>query len=153
MEESIGPAAGSTWRLGFAIRSDAERSAVPGSVGSYTWSGAGGTLFWVDPAEKLVVVGMVQGLTKATYRTALCQLTYGVLTVSQKPTTPFQGKVPEENLRDYAGTYDFGLSTSAADKQDATGGVGIASAEMANDALKVTAVVEGGPSVSAAILR
>ena len=64
MEESIGPAAGSTWGLGFAIRRDAEsRSAVPGSVGSYTWSGAGGILvFGWTLREKLVVVGMVQGL-------------------------------------------------------------------------------------------
>jgi hypothetical protein len=148
----VGPATGSTWGLGFAIRSNAERSAVPGSVSSYLWSGAGGTVFWVDPAEKLIVVGMIQSLAQASYRPALRRLTYGALMVPEKPTTPFQGKVPEESLRAYAGTYDFGSSTSSADRQVATGGVGIASAGMADGALKVTAVVEGGPSALAGIV-
>ncbi|MBV9560609.1 MAG: beta-lactamase family protein, partial [Bradyrhizobium sp.] len=39
----VGPLGGSTWGLGFAVRSDAAWSLVPGSVGSYSWMGASGT--------------------------------------------------------------------------------------------------------------
>jgi CubicO group peptidase (beta-lactamase class C family) len=31
-----------------------------GSVGEYTWGGAASTIFWVDPAERLVVIFMTQ---------------------------------------------------------------------------------------------
>ena len=55
----VGPQAGTTWGLGFAVRSDAARSTVPGSVGSFSWSGTSGTYFWVDPAEQLVAVQMI----------------------------------------------------------------------------------------------
>jgi CubicO group peptidase (beta-lactamase class C family) len=33
---------------------------VPGSEGEYTWAGAGGTFFWIDPKEQLAVVYMAQ---------------------------------------------------------------------------------------------
>jgi hypothetical protein len=49
---TVGPLGGSTCGFGFAIRSDAAWSVVPGSVGSFTRSGAWGTCFWVDPAEQ-----------------------------------------------------------------------------------------------------
>jgi CubicO group peptidase (beta-lactamase class C family) len=60
----VGPSRGSTWGLGFAIRTDLDNSSVPGSVGSYSWSGAGGTVFWVDPAEKLIAIMMIQSYVK-----------------------------------------------------------------------------------------
>ena len=44
--------------LGFGVNtapSTAERSA-----GEYNWGGAAGTVFWIDPVEDLVVVGMIQ---------------------------------------------------------------------------------------------
>lgn len=56
----VGPRGGSTWGLGFAIRSNAAWSLMPGSVGSFTWLGAGGTYFWIDPAEQLVAVQLIQ---------------------------------------------------------------------------------------------
>ena len=34
--------------------------AMPGSVGDLFWEGYAGTTFWVDPAERLIVVGMIQ---------------------------------------------------------------------------------------------
>ncbi len=46
--------------LGLAVLVDVAASAVPGSVGEYTWGGAAGTNFWVDPAEDLAVVSMIQ---------------------------------------------------------------------------------------------
>jgi CubicO group peptidase (beta-lactamase class C family) len=78
----VGPAAGSSWGLGFAIRTDPENSFIPGSVGSYTWNGAWGTYFWVDPAEKLIAVQMIQKSSgEDPYFGALRHLTYGALTV------------------------------------------------------------------------
>jgi CubicO group peptidase (beta-lactamase class C family) len=56
----IGGTGGSGFGLGFGVSRDPVRSAVLGSPGEYSWGGAAGTVFWVDPVEQLVVVGMVQ---------------------------------------------------------------------------------------------
>ena len=58
--EAIGPARGASWGLGFAIRTGLESSQVPGSVGSYSWNGVWGTFFWIDPAEKMIALLMIQ---------------------------------------------------------------------------------------------
>ncbi|MEC9241364.1 MAG: hypothetical protein VYA48_01795, partial [Gemmatimonadota bacterium] len=39
---------------------EAGRDGTPGSVGEYYWFGVAGTSFWVDPAEELIGVFMVQ---------------------------------------------------------------------------------------------
>lgn len=49
---------GYTFGLGFAVRSQAGISSLAGSEGDYTWGGAYGTYFWVDPKEQLAVVFM-----------------------------------------------------------------------------------------------
>ena len=54
------PEMGTSFGLGFAVRTDAGRNPVPGSPGDFSWSGITGTFFWVDPKEKLVAVMMVQ---------------------------------------------------------------------------------------------
>ena len=46
--------------LGFAVRKDNGVANFPGSAGEFTWGGAAGTGFWVDPKEQLVVVVMTQ---------------------------------------------------------------------------------------------
>ena len=46
--------------LGWGLNTDVVASGVPGSVGEYSWGGAAGTVFWVDPVEEMVVVGMIQ---------------------------------------------------------------------------------------------
>jgi CubicO group peptidase (beta-lactamase class C family) len=46
--------------LGFAVRRADGLNGAPGSAGEYTWGGAGGTAFWVDPKEQLVAVLMTQ---------------------------------------------------------------------------------------------
>jgi CubicO group peptidase (beta-lactamase class C family) len=46
--------------LGFGVLTSAVTNKVIGSVGEYNWGGAAGTIFWVDPAEELVVVSMIQ---------------------------------------------------------------------------------------------
>lgn len=46
--------------LGFAVVTDRARAGLPYSVGSYYWGGSQGTVFWIDPAEELVGILMVQ---------------------------------------------------------------------------------------------
>jgi CubicO group peptidase (beta-lactamase class C family) len=46
--------------LGFAVVSDPGSLGYPYSKGSYFWGGSQGTVFWIDPAEELTGVLMVQ---------------------------------------------------------------------------------------------
>ena len=46
--------------LGFSVRMHAGLAPLPGSVGQYFWSGIGGTLFFVDPAEDLFALLLTQ---------------------------------------------------------------------------------------------
>jgi CubicO group peptidase (beta-lactamase class C family) len=57
---AMGPQTGATWGLGFALRNSAAGSQVPGSLGSFTRSGIWGTYFWVDPAEQLIALQLIQ---------------------------------------------------------------------------------------------
>jgi CubicO group peptidase (beta-lactamase class C family) len=75
------PAAGQGFGLGFAVRTSEGQNPLPGSVGTFYWTGAFGTTFWIDPVEKLVGIMMIQvPLAKtATYRRAMRYLTYQAL--------------------------------------------------------------------------
>ena len=75
------PAAGQSFGLGFAIRTEPGRNPLPGSVGTFYWSGAWGTTFWIDPQEKLIGIMMIQVAngTGAPYRRAMRNLTYQAL--------------------------------------------------------------------------
>ncbi|MEQ1776456.1 MAG: serine hydrolase domain-containing protein [Burkholderiales bacterium] len=53
--------AGYEFGLTMAVRTSAGGPAMMGSPGVFTWSGASGTDFWVDPKEQLVVVFMSAG--------------------------------------------------------------------------------------------
>ena len=46
--------------LGVAVRTTPGIARLTGSVGDYSWSGAFGTTWWVDPKEQLTVVFMAQ---------------------------------------------------------------------------------------------
>ncbi|MFP3947760.1 MAG: serine hydrolase domain-containing protein [Longimicrobiales bacterium] len=46
--------------LGFTVKTELGPDGMPGSVGNYYWFGVGGTSFWVDPAEDLVGIFMIQ---------------------------------------------------------------------------------------------
>ena len=67
------PEMGEGFGLGFLVRKDVGHNPLPGSVGDFSWSGAYGTYFWVDPKEKLVATLMVQnafnekGLAKSAH--------------------------------------------------------------------------------------
>ena len=78
---SLGGVSGSGFGLGFGIITDVPKSGVIGSVGEYSWGGAAGTVFWVDPVEEIVVVGMVQLMQSPwPLRRELKTLTYQALT-------------------------------------------------------------------------
>jgi CubicO group peptidase (beta-lactamase class C family) len=66
--------------LGFAVRRAAGESPVPGSVGSYHWSGIGGTSFFVDPAQDLYAMLLTQAPNQRDhYRQLLRNLVYAAL--------------------------------------------------------------------------
>ena len=66
--------------LGFAVRLQAGIAHVPGSIGQYFWGGLAGTTFWVDPAEQLFALLLIQapGL-RDYYRTLFRDLVYSAL--------------------------------------------------------------------------
>jgi CubicO group peptidase (beta-lactamase class C family) len=66
--------------LGFAVRTSAGMAPFPGSVGNYYWSGAAGTSFWVDPAERLFAVLMIQApVQREHYRLLFRDLVYAAI--------------------------------------------------------------------------
>jgi CubicO group peptidase (beta-lactamase class C family) len=76
------PELGQGYGLGLGIRLQPGLSVVPGSVGDYYWGGATGPYFWVDPAERLIVVFMLQEFNaqrRARYRSLLRNLVYQAL--------------------------------------------------------------------------
>ena len=52
--------AGHGFGLGFSVRLTAGDSDMPGSVGDYSWGGLAGTQFWIDPAEQMIAIMMIQ---------------------------------------------------------------------------------------------
>jgi CubicO group peptidase (beta-lactamase class C family) len=67
--------------LGFAVRVSAGMAPFPGSVGNYYWGGAAGTTFWVDPAERLFAVMMIQApVQREHYRVLFRDLVYAAVT-------------------------------------------------------------------------
>ncbi len=50
----------SGWGIGFSVLSDPTALGVMSSVGDYSWTGGGGTVFWIDPVEDIVVVSLMQ---------------------------------------------------------------------------------------------
>jgi CubicO group peptidase (beta-lactamase class C family) len=66
--------------LGFAVRLQTGIAPVPGSIGQYFWGGLAGTTFWVDPAEQLFALLLIQapGL-RDYYRTLFRDLVYSAL--------------------------------------------------------------------------
>lgn len=132
----VGELAGRTFGLGFAIRTDPVHSFTPGAVGSFSWAGHWGTQFWIDPAEKLIGIQMIQAAPgkgrAAVSFPGIRYLAYGALTVAEPSSVAPSARpaiLSSEALADYAGTYDFGDSVSSRDMQDVvdgkTGSLGI----------------------------
>jgi CubicO group peptidase (beta-lactamase class C family) len=63
--------------LGFAVRLHTGIAYLPGSIGQYFWGGLAGTTFWVDPAEQLFAVLLIQAPGQRDYyRTLFRDLVY-----------------------------------------------------------------------------
>jgi CubicO group peptidase (beta-lactamase class C family) len=74
------PGPGYGFGLGFAVRKETGVALTPGTVGDYNWGGAGGTYFWVDPKEDLIVVyGMQSPSQRVPYRQVLRDMVYGAI--------------------------------------------------------------------------
>lgn len=66
--------------LGFAVRKQLGVATVPGSVGTYFWGGLAGTTFFVDPAEDLFAILMLQAPNQREYyRMLFRDLVYATL--------------------------------------------------------------------------
>jgi CubicO group peptidase (beta-lactamase class C family) len=70
--------------LGFSVTMDPAQTLIPGSAGEYAWGGAAGTAFWIDPAEELITILMIQVLPSSAYpvRRELRTLVYAAITDS-----------------------------------------------------------------------
>ncbi|GAC1333071.1 MAG: serine hydrolase domain-containing protein [Beijerinckiaceae bacterium] len=53
--------------LGFAVRLAPGMSTTPGSPGLFYWGGAAGTTFWIDPAEELFAIMLIQAPGQCDY--------------------------------------------------------------------------------------
>lgn len=69
---------GQGFGLTVAVGLGPARTGVIGSAGDYSWGGAASTIFWVDPAEELLVVFMTQLMPSGTFdfRSQLKTLVY-----------------------------------------------------------------------------
>ena len=58
----VGPtsAMGQGFGLGFAVRTEAGQNPLPGSTGSFYWTGSSGTTFFIDPKQQLIIIMMIQ---------------------------------------------------------------------------------------------
>jgi len=60
------------------VRTSGDEAGSASPVGEYNWGGAGGTYMWMDPANVLFVVYMMQSPTqRVPYRAVLRDLVYG----------------------------------------------------------------------------
>jgi len=59
-KQPLGPGVG--FGLDFGVVMDPAAAGTPAGKGTYSWGGAAGTWFWVDPENDVVVLGMIQVL-------------------------------------------------------------------------------------------
>ena len=156
----VGPLAGRGFGLGFAVRTDPVHSWTPGAVGSFSWAGLWGTQFWIDPAEKLVGLQMIQAAPgkgrAAVPFLGIHYLAYGALTVPESSSVAPPAIVSPETLADYVGTYDFGGSVSSRDRQGlADGKTGWLEIEafvaMEQEGLRINRPDPGSPATKAGV--
>jgi CubicO group peptidase (beta-lactamase class C family) len=159
----IGALAGRSFGLGFAVRTDPVHSWTPGSVGSFSWAGLWGTQFWIDPAEKLIGLQMIQAAPgkgrEAVPYLGIHYLAYGALTIPQPSpvASPTVSTNPSaEALADYAGTYDFAATVSSRNMQGLADGenawLGIESfVAMEPEGLRINRPDRGSPAAKAGV--
>lgn len=154
-----GPAFGTGWGLGFAIRTNPDFSMIPGAVGSFNWQGSWGTFFSVDPAQKLILLMLMQRpqyRDNGFYFNAIRRLPYAALKVPEVAAPLASQPSNAAPLTDYVGRYDFGGSASSLDRQifvaDGNGWIGLKSVAVETDGLRVIKPVDGGPAARAGVL-
>jgi CubicO group peptidase (beta-lactamase class C family) len=77
---NFAPGPGYGFGLTVAVRTAPGLSGYPGSVGEFNWGGFAGTAFWVDPAEKLVPIMLIQAPgQRLYYRFAFRGLVYQLI--------------------------------------------------------------------------
>jgi CubicO group peptidase (beta-lactamase class C family) len=154
-----GPAFGTGWGLGFAIRTNPDFSMIPGAVGTFNWQGSWGTFFSVDPEQKLILVMMMQRQQyseNGSYFNAIRRLPYAALKVPEisVPAAPSQLNVGV--LTEYVGRYDFGGSISSLDRQvfvaDGISWTGLDSVVVESGGLRVVKPADGGPAARAGVM-
>jgi CubicO group peptidase (beta-lactamase class C family) len=157
---NMGPRGGATFGLGFGIRNDAAWSSVPGSVGSFTWSGVWGTYFWVDPAEQLIAIQLIHvGTNVDQFWAPFRNLTYGAFQVPGQGATASAtapAAIDQAALAAFEGTYSFGFSTSSRDRQDpehsAFSGLGIPiSPGDLQGSVRISSIWDHGPAAKAGV--
>jgi CubicO group peptidase (beta-lactamase class C family) len=76
------PANGQGFGLGFSIRTATGHNPLPDSIGTFYWTGAYGTSFWIDPQLKLIGMHLVQMPSPQgfPYRRTFRMMVYSALT-------------------------------------------------------------------------
>ena len=150
----MGAQGGATFGLGFGIRSNAASSWVPGSVGSFTWSGAWGTYFWVDPAEQLIAIQLIQiAKDYNPFTPPFRNLTYGALLVPDQGVPAPAAAIDQAALDELVGKYDFGQSSSSRDKMGSAtsfSGIGV-EFELTESGARVRRPLDNSPSADAGL--
>jgi CubicO group peptidase (beta-lactamase class C family) len=158
----VGPLAGRSFGLGFAIRTDPVSSWTPGAVGSFSWAGLWGTYFWIDPAEKLIGLQMIQAAPgkgrEAVPFAGINHLAYGALTIGEPSSfaPPAVPAILSPEAADDVGTYDLGGSVSSRDRQGLadgkTGWLGIGVfVAMEPEGPRINRPAPGGPATKAGV--
>ena len=79
------PGPGQGFGLGFQVRLSQGLAGAAGSPGQYSWSGIGGTAFWIDPQQELILIYMMQDMTnRALLRGIFQTMAYAAMT-NDKP--------------------------------------------------------------------
>lgn len=154
-----GPAFGTGWGLGFAVRTSPDFSLIPGAVGSFGWQGSWGTFFSVDPVQKLILIMMMQRSQYSEngfYFNAIRRLPYAALQVPEAPAPIAAGQRNAGALTEYVGHYIFGGSASALDRQISVAGgkgwTGLESVLASTDGLRVIKLADTGPASKAGVM-
>jgi CubicO group peptidase (beta-lactamase class C family) len=154
-----GPAYGTGWGLGFAIRTNPDFSFIPGAVGSFNWQGSWGTFFSVDPVQKLILVMMMQRSQYSEngfYFNAIRRLPYAALKVPEISVPAAPTQLNAAALTEYIGRYDFGGSASSLDRQtsvaDGNAWTGLESVVVETDGLRVIKPADGGPAARVGVM-
>ncbi len=155
----VGPAFGTGWGLGFAVRTGPDFSLIPGAVGSFNWQGSWGTFFSVDPEQKLILIMMMQRIEHSNngfYFNAIRRLPYAALKVPEVPAPVASGQENAGAIAEYAGRYVFGGSASSLDRQamvaDGNGWTGLESVVAGAGGLRVIKLADAGPAAKAGVM-